>query len=336
MYEYSCDCDGLFVKVSSPDSMTRSSKPGIGTEFSWLWRPMPQIGRLVAGLDVERDDDAGLARLVGTDDGRPGVAGPVDPVDALLVREQELAVEALGRRGEVARAEALVVVVAGDDQRAAQHAGALPVERELADLGVVEVVLRVELGRRGRRVRERDPRGLVVDVDVGHAVVADLDRDPVGHRLEDIAVVTGGLADRDERRDRDPGTDRGHHRGLARLRAASGGRDGSDPAPSAAIDDQGGELKPTTAGHEPWAEHRDLLECSGGAFGGVRYGPAIGRSRQVNTASRGRPVVRTVTVRPAWPPRSAARGRASRVAATRARGPGRGTRAGRTARRPAP
>ncbi len=49
MYEYSCDCDGLFVNVSSPESMTMSSKPGIGTEFSWLWRPMPQIGRLLAG-----------------------------------------------------------------------------------------------------------------------------------------------------------------------------------------------------------------------------------------------------------------------------------------------
>ncbi len=50
MYEYSCDCDGLFVNVSSPDSMTTSSNPGIGTEFSWLWRPMPQIGRFVPDL----------------------------------------------------------------------------------------------------------------------------------------------------------------------------------------------------------------------------------------------------------------------------------------------
>ena len=238
---------------------------------------MPQIGRLLPALHVERDDDTGLARLVGADDGRPGVPGPIDPVDALLVREQELAIEAFRRRGEVARAEALVVVVTGDRQHAAQDAGALPVERQLADLGVVEVVLRVELGRRGRRVRERDPRGLVVDVDVGHAVVADLDRDPVGHRFEDVALVAGGLADGDERRDGDPGTDRGHHRGLAGLRAAAGGRGGHDTDAERDDAGQGEELEPATAGHEPWAVHRDLLECTAGACGGVRYGPPIRR-----------------------------------------------------------
>ena len=96
-------------RVVARQQRRRRRSPGIGTEFSWLWRPMPQIGRFCAGLDVVGDDDAGLARLVGTDDGRPGIAGPVDPVDALLVREEELAVEALGGRGEVARAEALVV-----------------------------------------------------------------------------------------------------------------------------------------------------------------------------------------------------------------------------------
>ena len=88
----------------------------------------------------------------------------------------------------------------------------------------------------------------MVDVDVGHAVVADLDRDPVGHRLEDVAVVTGGLADRDERRDRDPGADRGQHRGLTRLRAASGGRDGSDPGAERGDDDQGGESEADDGG----------------------------------------------------------------------------------------
>ena len=50
MYEYSWDCDGLLVNVSSPESMTSSSKPGIATLFSWLWRPIPQIGRVAPDL----------------------------------------------------------------------------------------------------------------------------------------------------------------------------------------------------------------------------------------------------------------------------------------------
>ena len=60
MYEYSCDCaktgpeiggvpsggagtpvSGPLVNVSSPESTTRSSNPGIATLFSWLCRPIP-------------------------------------------------------------------------------------------------------------------------------------------------------------------------------------------------------------------------------------------------------------------------------------------------------
>ncbi len=110
------------------------------------------------------------------------------------------------------------------------------------------------------------------------AVVADLHRDAVGHRLEDIAVVAGGLADRDERRDRDPGTDRGQHGGLARLRAATGGRDGPDPGAERGDDDQGGELKPATAGHEPWAVHG----TSSSALQGHSVGSAMVPHSRVN------------------------------------------------------
>jgi hypothetical protein len=56
MYEYSWDWEaalvsrlgppggivsGPLVKVSSPESTTKSSNPGIATLFSWLCRPIP-------------------------------------------------------------------------------------------------------------------------------------------------------------------------------------------------------------------------------------------------------------------------------------------------------
>ena len=101
-----------------------------------------------------------------------------------------------------------------------EHARAVLVEREHRDLGVHKVVLRVELGRCGRGVRERHGRCLVVDVDVDAAVAARSQRDPVRDRLEPKLprqyVADGG--DRSERHIRSV-ADR-QHRGLVGLEAA--------------------------------------------------------------------------------------------------------------------
>src|SRR6187551_2771142 len=50
MYAYTCDCDGLFVKVSSPVKSTTPENPGTATVFSWFRRPRPQIGRFSPDL----------------------------------------------------------------------------------------------------------------------------------------------------------------------------------------------------------------------------------------------------------------------------------------------
>ena len=90
----------------------------------------------------------------------------IDPVDALLVCEQERAIKTFGRCGEVVRAEALVVLSGRDRHCGAQDAGRGGVQEEVAQLGVIEVVLGVGLGRGRWVVGERDRRCLVVHPNV--------------------------------------------------------------------------------------------------------------------------------------------------------------------------
>ena len=139
----------------------------------------------------------------------------------------------MGRGREEVGAEPLVVLVARDHELAGQHAGALLVQQQAAELGIVEVVLAIGRGgwRTDGRVRERDARRFVVDERLNDAIALEAERDPVGDRLVDVPVVAGGLADGDERLDGDPVDELAEHRILAGLDATAGGsgcRDGPE------------------------------------------------------------------------------------------------------------
>ena len=162
--------------------------------------PAHAVDRLVGtGLHVVGDDDAGLLGLRAVRGRRrPRRADAVDDVRRLLVREDQVALEALLLAGEEVRAEALVVRLRRDHVRALEDAVCLCIDLEVAEHRVREVV---EPDACRRRERERDGRRLVVHVHVGatHAVADH--RDPVGDRFEHVAVLQR-VADRDDRLDR--------------------------------------------------------------------------------------------------------------------------------------
>ena len=140
--------------------------------------PTHPVDRLVrAASHVVGDDDAGLlgAGLREKHSGRrrpvPGVLLTQDDVTRLLVREQELALEAVLRADEEVRAEALVPGALRDHVLALEHTRALLVQAQLAH-GRVDVIL--------PQGRKRHEGCLVVHEDVSRTFAVDpLDRDPV-------------------------------------------------------------------------------------------------------------------------------------------------------------
>ena len=205
MYEYSCDCAGSLVNVSSVVSTTGMAV-ALEPDVVLVVQPAHPVDRAVlVGADVVRDDDAGL---LGARSRGPGKTRAVDEVGRLLAGQHELAVEALLRPDEEVRAEALVVRAVRDHVLAAEHRRVPPVERELAQQRVREVA---DAGR------ERHERRLVVDPRTNVRALP-LHRDPVRDRLEHVAARKR-LPDRDDRLDRRAGRDGRQERALRRQEA---------------------------------------------------------------------------------------------------------------------
>ncbi len=75
---------------------------------------------MLAGLDVKRDDEADLLGTAVVERRRPGRLLPDDVVRGLLVREEDVAIEALLPGRQEVGAEALEALAAVDRERAAQ------------------------------------------------------------------------------------------------------------------------------------------------------------------------------------------------------------------------
>ena len=161
-------------------------------------------GRVLAGLDVERDDEADLLLVRVADRRGPRILLPEHVVDRLLVREQDVPVEPFSRGREVVRAEALVAQAARDGKRAVEDTGGVLIEDQVAHLCIVEVVLPVGRRRRGRVVQERHLARLVVHEQVDPSLAARLDRDPVRDRLE-AEAAREPVADREAKPTSTPG-----------------------------------------------------------------------------------------------------------------------------------